>query len=158
MQAQRPACSVIDGFGGDGAHEVHIMTDQGEQVVWVKRDLWFDRDDDRNWVAWVQHRDWEHDGLANEDDDEAATLGSIVVTDPAVMAFIDQLGELLIDPTRCRHEPEFGEPQAQSTLQMTRTGPDSLQGSDRHPTRHGRPCDRDVDMAVPRTLMVVSNP
>jgi hypothetical protein len=99
----------IEGFGGDGSHEVHFRTDQGEQTVWVKRDLWFDRDDDKNWVVWVQHRRWNEDSPPAEDEGEGATLGSIVVTHPAVMDFIEQLGALLVEPTSFRHEPTFAE-------------------------------------------------
>jgi hypothetical protein len=162
----------ILGFGGDGPHEVHIRTDQGERTLWVKRDLWFDRDDDKNWIAWVQHRSWDDDDPPTDDEGEAATLGSIVVTHPAVMAFIDQLGELLIDPQEFRDEPEFAEPRALRPAEelsriraelmlarrIARNGPDSLRGSDRHPARHGRPGDRDVGAAVPRTLMVLPDP
>jgi hypothetical protein len=103
---------AIAGFGGDGAHEVHVRTDQGEQTVWVKRDLWFDRDDDTSWVVWAQHRAWDTDQPPAED--EATSLGSIVVTHPAVMAFIDQLGQLLVDPARFSDEPEFAEDPARS--------------------------------------------
>jgi hypothetical protein len=92
---------TVESFGGDGAHEVRIQTEQGEQTVLVKRDLWFDRDDDRSWVVWAQDRPWD-DHLPAEGE---VALGSIVVTNPAVMAFIDQLGELLADPARFRHEP-----------------------------------------------------
>ena len=101
----------IEAFGGDGSHEVHVNTDQGEQTVWIKRDLWFDRDDATSWVVWAQQRSWEREDPPVEGEREATTLGSIVVTHPAVMAFIDQLGELLVNPARFRHEPEFaGEP------------------------------------------------
>jgi hypothetical protein len=99
----------IEGFGGDGAHEVRFRTDQGEQTVWVKRDLWFDRNDGESWIVWAQHHAWEHDEPPAEDEPEAATLGSIVVTDRVVMAFIDQLGELLADPARFSDEPKFAE-------------------------------------------------
>jgi hypothetical protein len=75
--------------------------------VWVKRDLWFDRDDDTSWIVWAQHNAWDRDEPPAEGESEATTLGSIVVTDRVVMAFIDQLGELLVDPARFRHEPRF---------------------------------------------------
>jgi hypothetical protein len=102
-------CSAIEAFGGEGAHEVRFGTVQGEQSVYVRRDLWFDRDDARSWVVWAQHRAWEHDDTPADGDAEAASLGSIVVTHPEVMAFIDQPGELLVDPARFRHAPEFAE-------------------------------------------------
>jgi hypothetical protein len=44
---------TIEAFGGDGLHEVHVKTQDGEQVAWVKRDLWFDRNDAQNWIVWV---------------------------------------------------------------------------------------------------------
>jgi hypothetical protein len=163
---------VIKGFGGDGSHEIHIRTDQGERTLWVKRDLWFDRDDDKSWIAWVQHRSWSDDDPPAEGEGEAATLGSIVVTHPAVVAFIDQLGELLIDPSRFRDEPVFAEPRAlrpseernriraerMLARRIARNGPNSLRGSDRHPARYGTPCDRDVPAAVPRTMTVLPDP
>ena len=46
--------SSINAFGGDGAHEVFFQTDEGEQSIWVKRDLWFDRNDGTNWIVWSQ--------------------------------------------------------------------------------------------------------
>jgi hypothetical protein len=108
----------IEAFGGDGSHEVHVSTDQGEQTVWVKRDLWFDRDDDKNWIVWAQHRSWEREDPPVEGEREATTLGSIVVTHPAVMAFIDQLGALLVDPARFSDEPEFaGDPARPDTAE-----------------------------------------
>jgi hypothetical protein len=99
-------CSAIEAFGGDGAHEVRFGTDHGDQTVWVKRDLWFDRDDAQNWVVWAQERPW---GADHPPAEREVALGSIVVTHPAVMAFIDQLGELLVNPARFRHEPRFAE-------------------------------------------------
>ena len=105
---------AINAFGGDGAHEIHFQTVEGEQSVSLKRDLWFDRNDDQSWIVWAQHRSWNTDAPPAEDDPEAATLGAIVVTHPAVMAFIDQLGELLVNPARFRHEPEFAEDPARS--------------------------------------------
>jgi hypothetical protein len=114
---------VIEGFGGDGSHEVHVRADQREQIVWVKRDLWFDRNDDKSWIVWAQHRSWNGDDPPAEDESEATTLGSIVVTHPAVMDFIDQLGALLIDPGRFSDEPEFAETRS-STPHAERTDPD----------------------------------
>jgi hypothetical protein len=104
----------IEGFGGDGAHAVRFGAPQGEHIVWVKRDLWFDRNDGESWVVWAQHHAWDRDDPPAEDDDEATTLGSIVVTHPAVMAFLGQLGELLADPARFQHDPEFAEDPARA--------------------------------------------
>ena len=95
----------IESFGGDGPHEVRFGTGEGEQTVWVKRDVWFDRNDGESWLVWAQVRSWAGDELPT--DAEADSLGSIVVTHPAVMAFIDELGELLVNPARFGHEPEF---------------------------------------------------
>ena len=44
----------------------------------------------------------------------AATLGSIVITDPVVKAFLAQLGALLADPWMFRDEPEFDPGTAQA--------------------------------------------
>ena len=96
----------IEAFGGDGPHEVRFGTGEAAQTVWVKRDLWFDRDDADNWMVWAQVRSWAGDELPTGQ--EAESLGSIVVTHPAVMAFLDQLGQLLVNPARFRHEPRFG--------------------------------------------------
>jgi hypothetical protein len=97
----------IESFGGEGAHEVQFRTADGLDTTWVKRDLWFDRTDGQSWLVWAQVRSWAGDALPTDQD--AELLGSIVVTHPAVMAFIDQLGELLVNPTRFRHDPRFGE-------------------------------------------------
>jgi hypothetical protein len=113
----------IGGFGGDGSHEVHVNTDQGEQTVWVKRDLWFDRNDDKSWIVWAQHRSWSDDDPPADGEGEATTLGSIVVTHPVVMAFIDQLGALLVDPGKFSDEPEFAETGSQASA-GDRTNPD----------------------------------
>jgi hypothetical protein len=99
----------IERFGGGGAHEVLFGTGQGEQTVWIKRDLWFDRDDGTNWVVWAQQRSWDNDRPPSEDDAEGSTLGSIVVTHPAVMEFIDQLGKLLVNPAGFSNDPRFVE-------------------------------------------------
>ena len=99
--------SPIESFGGAGPHEVHFRADNVDQALWVKRDLWFDNADGTGWLVWVQHRSWEHDDPPTEGDAEAASLGSIVVTHPAVMAFIEQLGTLLVDPVKFKHGPTF---------------------------------------------------
>jgi hypothetical protein len=116
-------CRSITGFGSVGPHEVHARTDQGEQTVWVKRDLWFDRDDDQSWIVWAQHHAWNDEDLPAEVEDEGATLGSIVVTDRVVVAFLDQLGELLVNPDRFRHEPHFAAATV-PTPSEDRTSPD----------------------------------
>jgi hypothetical protein len=41
---------------------------------------------------------------------------------------------------------------------LARNGPDRLSGDVRHPAQHETPSDRDVATAVPRTLMMVSDP
>jgi hypothetical protein len=104
----------IERFGGGGAHEVLFGTEQGEQAVWVKRDLWFDRDDGTSWGVWDQQRAWDNGHPPAEDGAEGATLGSIVVTHPAVMEFIDQLGKLLVNPAMFSNDPRFVEGPAQA--------------------------------------------
>jgi hypothetical protein len=97
----------IKTFGGDGEHEVRFRTEAGQKAVWVRRDLWFDRDDSGKWVVWAQQRPRSEDGPLQEGDVEAQTLGSIVVTNPVVIEFLEQLGELLVNPVAFRHEPHF---------------------------------------------------
>jgi hypothetical protein len=99
--------SEIEAFGGDGPHEVRFRTAAGTDTTWVKRDLWFDRTGGESWLVWAQERSWTGDELPTDHDPEA--LGSIVVAHPAVMAFLDQLGALLVNPARFRHEPTFAE-------------------------------------------------
>ena len=103
----------IESFGGEGPHEVRFGTGEAAQTVWFKRDLWFDRTDGTSWLVWAQERSWAGDELPTDQD--AETIGSIVVTHPAVMAFIDQLGELLVNPARFHHEPQFGADAGSST-------------------------------------------
>ena len=96
----------IDAFGGDGAHEIHFGTGEHDHTQWLTRDLWFDRDIDGKWIVWAQSK-----LPASQDavDDEDSDIGSIIVTHPAVIAFIDQLGALLVDPGKFSHEPRFDE-------------------------------------------------
>jgi hypothetical protein len=96
---------VIDSYGGDGEYEVRFRTGDGTHAVWVRRDVWVDRGGEERWVVWAQERSW---GNHLPDEDEAA-LGSIVVTHPVAIAFLEQLGELLVDPRKFRHEPEFAD-------------------------------------------------
>ena len=95
----------IESFGADGPHEVRFGTGEAAQTVWFKRDLWFDRSGGDHWLVWAQVRSWAGDELPT--DQEAESMGSIIVTDPTVMAFLDQLGTLLVNPARFGHEPHF---------------------------------------------------
>lgn len=113
----------IDAFGGDGPHEVWFASADGEQSLWVKRDLWFDRSGNQSWLVWAQTRAWGTEEPPAEDDPNT-TFGSIVVTDPTVMAFLDQLGELIVNPGRFRHEPRFGEPAKEAAPSHEEPAPD----------------------------------
>ena len=64
------------------------------------RSLWFDRDHvSGHWLVWVD---------ANaEDQQETMELGAIVVDDPTVNAFLDELGRLLSTPEHFADEPHF---------------------------------------------------
>jgi hypothetical protein len=59
-------------------------------------------------VVWAQQRSWDG-GTPAEDDAEGTTLGSIVVTDPVAIAFLEQLGALIVNPAAFQHEPVFAQ-------------------------------------------------
>ena len=65
----------------------------------LSRSLYFDRDIDGGWLVWATGPD--------DHSDEGAETGALVVRDPAVTAFLEQLGQLLVAPQRFGHEPVF---------------------------------------------------
>jgi len=70
--------------------------------VCVHRDLWFARDIVSNeWSAFVELPERDSGG------DDAAGVGSILITDPAVNAFMEQLVQLIADP-EATGEATFG--------------------------------------------------
>ncbi len=91
-------------FGSDGPLPMSVVPDDVQQRIVVQRELWFDQDIDGRWlVVAVKHDGQRQDGHTEQDGD----VGAIVVTDPRVVAFIELLGELVVDPARFRHEPCF---------------------------------------------------
>lgn len=93
-------------FGNRGLQKIILGdgTTDGEVTVVLRRELWFDHDIDGRWLIWAQG-----DAVkgANGEADEAANLGAIIITDPTAVAFIDMLGQLLVDPGSFAHEPTF---------------------------------------------------
>ena len=94
----------IDAFGGNGPHGIRYEGDTDNLTVWFTSDLWFDRDLDGKWIVWSQQR---HPGSRDGDDDTRENMGSIIVTDPRVVTFIELLSQLLVDPARFSDELRF---------------------------------------------------
>jgi hypothetical protein len=102
-------------------YEVHFAQDQRAPTVSITRDLWFERTDGQSWLVWAQERSSTGDDSLPDADTDIDALGSIVVTHPTVMAFLDQLGTLLVNPARFRHAARFAEDSA--TRPDDRTAP-----------------------------------
>ncbi len=95
----------IHTFGTAGSPQFTVtMTPDsatGPITLSLSRCLYFDRDIDGGWLVWTAGPD--------DLDDEVVEMGAIVVRDPAVIAFLEQLGQLLVAPQRFAHEPRFAE-------------------------------------------------
>ena len=75
-------------------------TDAGTFPLSFPRSLWFDRDSiNGRWLVWAS-------GPVDPKDDPME-LGAIVVQDPTVTAFLEELGLLLCFPQRFAREPHF---------------------------------------------------
>lgn len=98
----------IEAFGGDAVMEVLFATTNGRQAIVIKRDLWFDRADTHRWLVWAQERSRDSEALPTEN----TALGAILVTHPQVMAFLDQLGALLVDPGAFQHDLKVATPES----------------------------------------------
>ena len=93
----------IRAFGTTGPTRLTISIDSGSDAgifpVSFPRSLWFDRDAvNGNWLVWASGPD-HHDGTVE--------IGAIVVGDPTVAAFLEELGLLLSSPQRFANEPHF---------------------------------------------------
>jgi len=78
--------------GGSLVGQVRVGTSRDVRVC-VHREIWFARDNiSDEWSAYVELP--ERDGGSVV----AATVGSILITDPAVNAFMEQLVQLIADP------------------------------------------------------------
>jgi hypothetical protein len=91
----------ISFFGGETRGFVRLANGD-EQAVDIVRDVWFDRDIDGRWLVWAQDRD----GIPLDGTDEGST-GAIVVRNRDVIAFLEQLGQLIVEPAAFEHEPVF---------------------------------------------------
>jgi hypothetical protein len=101
-------------FFGDDARGAVRLAHGHVDAVDVDRDVWFDRDIDGQWLVWAQ----DHDGTPGNGPDEEQT-GVIVVRNPDVSAFLEQVGRLIADPAAFAHEPVFrgADGASNSTLQ-----------------------------------------
>jgi hypothetical protein len=77
----------VEYFGGT-THGHIIMADGRREDVWFNRELWFDRDFDGRWLV----------GVTNQYQAGGETTGAIVVQDQAIGAFIELLGQLVVNP------------------------------------------------------------
>ncbi len=97
----------------DGNTRGQITVENGHSETWsIDRDVWFDRDIDGRWLVWAGRHDAT---MSAEDIDAESDTGAIVTKDPTVIAFIDQLGELIANPAKFHHEPTFSLPKDDST-------------------------------------------
>lgn len=90
--------SRIRSFGTERLGRFQIMSTSGDEVM-LRRQLWFDQDTEGRWLVWAATPDAVGD-LTTE-------LGAIVVEDPIVAAFLEQLSQLVAYPQRFAHEPRF---------------------------------------------------
>ena len=98
--------SPIRMFGTSGPLPLAIVPTHASEPVQVTRELWFDQDTDGRWlVVAVNHDTARHNGFGEQREE----LGSIVVTDPRVVAFIEMLADLVVEPARFEDEPRFGD-------------------------------------------------
>ena len=93
----------VNCFGGPFQSE--ILFAASEQDIVVRRELWFDQDIDGRWVIWVS----EDRGPRDIPEAESPVgVGALIVRDPTVAAFLETLGELVLEPDHFAHEPRFG--------------------------------------------------
>ena len=86
-----PPTPPIGYFGGMFTGRIEV---EGVRVH-LHRDIWFDRDSDGSWtIVGMLPEDRDKKGVYPND----APSGGIVVTDPAVQAFIARLALLMADP------------------------------------------------------------
>jgi hypothetical protein len=89
------------GYFGGKTHGRLILEDGQQEELWFDREFWFDRDNvTGTWLV----------GVTDLNRSEDARAGAIVVEDPAVSAFIEQLGRLVLAPQRFADEPVLGRP------------------------------------------------
>jgi hypothetical protein len=88
-------------FGGEARVLVRIG-DRREETLEVFCDVWFDRDIDGRWLVWAQNHDKD-----STDGNVDGSTGAIVVRNRDAISFIEQLGQLVVDPAAFEDEPEF---------------------------------------------------
>jgi hypothetical protein len=86
-----PPTPPITYFGGLFTGRVEVS----DTKIHVHRNLWFDRDIDGSWtiVAMLPEDAYAKGGYPND-----APSGGILVTDPVIQAFMEQLALLMADP------------------------------------------------------------
>jgi hypothetical protein len=92
--------SLIQFFAISGVSEFTIGEGEEELSLGFRREVGFDRDVDGHWIVWTVGR--SRLGAENQ-------LGSVVVTEPTVIAFIETLATLISQPNRFTHEPLISE-------------------------------------------------
>ena len=94
----------IQSFGGETRSRFSIVNGE-ETSVTLRRVVWFDRDIDGHWLVWAAD-----DAGASPQFPTAgsAELGSIIVRDPAIIGFIEQLADLVAHPGQYADEPTLG--------------------------------------------------
>jgi len=86
-----PPTPPIGYFGGMFTVRIEV---EGVKIH-LHRDIWFDRDSDGSWtIVAMLPEDRDKKGFYPND----APSGGILVTDPVIQAFIDRLGQMVVDP------------------------------------------------------------
>ncbi len=101
----------IQSFGGESNLRFSI-TDEEEVSLDLRRVVWFDKDIDEQWIVWAMAAE---DAPSDEVGDDPEKFGAIIVRDPAVTTFIEQLGDLLAHPERYEHDPVFSDQSSSQT-------------------------------------------
>jgi hypothetical protein len=89
-------------FFGGAIRGVATVENGPMESLEVMREVWFDRDIDGRWLVWAQETE-----RAASDGTNEMPAGAIVVRNPDVSAFLEQLGRLIVDPSAFEHEPAF---------------------------------------------------
>ena len=94
----------IQSFGGETRSRFSVVNGE-ETSITLRRVVWFDRDIDGHWLVWAADDAGPSPQLFAEG---SAEVGAIIVRDPAVIAFIEHLADLVAHPGQYADEPTIG--------------------------------------------------
>jgi hypothetical protein len=83
------------GYFGGKTHGRILLENGHREELWFDREVWFDRDIDGRWLV----------GVSDQDTSDEKHTGAIVVKDETVIAFIEMLGKMIVEPDKFADEP-----------------------------------------------------